>query len=129
MSASQLSFCPDCQTLLQTERDTTVVHKCPNCTYETEIKGLHLIHNIKFKETGSVVSHIPTSTVHDAAVKRTTRVQCKNAECPSLDIQQWGNISLTHGFKIEPNTMIINYNDPNRISTYICRICDHIFRP
>lgn len=123
-----LEFCPKCQTLLLTEKDESDVFlKCPNCQYHRDIDGLHLIHSNKFKDDRST-RQVPFSTIYDNAVKRTTRVPCRNADCPSLDKDKWGT-DTERGIKVEPNVMIATVYDVNRVATYICRICGDVFRP
>lgn len=123
-----LEFCPKCLTLLLTEKDESDVFlKCPNCEYRREIDGRHLIHSNKFKDDRTT-RQVPFCTIYDNAVKRTTRVPCRNKDCPSLDREKWGT-DTDRGIKVEPNVMIANVYDINRVATYICRICRHVFRP
>lgn len=123
-----LEFCPKCQTLLLTAKDeNNVLLQCPNCVYYREIDGRHLIHSNKFRDDHST-EQVPYCTIFDSAVKRTTRVPCTNASCPSLDIDQWGS-ETDRGIKVQPDVMIATVYDANRIATYICRICGHVFRP
>lgn len=123
-----LEFCPKCQTLLITEKDDTeVLLKCNNCEYTKEITTRHTIHSNKHKDDHAN-RVIPYSTIYDDAVKRTTRVICKNSDCPSLNLERWGTVT-ENGIKVEPNVIVSTVYDPDKIATYICRICGHIFRP
>jgi DNA-directed RNA polymerase subunit M/transcription elongation factor TFIIS len=124
-----LEFCQKCQTLLLTKKDEAgaVLLKCPNCEYYREINGRHIIHSNKFKDDRST-KQVPYCTIYDSAVKRTTRISCKNNECPSLDEEQWGT-ETDRGIRVEPNVMIATVYDADRVSTYICRICGLVFRP
>jgi len=122
-------FCPECHTLLLTEVDeeTKSVHlKCPNCVYKQEITGQHMLYSMRLQ--GGAASHVPYGTIFDSAVKRSARVACRNEACPSLDPEQRGRVNDA-GIVIQPDVVIINYNDPEeRRSTYICRICGTMFR-
>jgi DNA-directed RNA polymerase subunit M/transcription elongation factor TFIIS len=124
-----LEFCPACHTLLVTEKDsnTGVVLKCSNCDYSREILGRHLIHSNKFKDDRTT-KHVPFCTIFDSAVKRSSRIVCQNAACPSRDPNRWGQ-DTDQGIKVEPNVMIASVYSADRTATYICRICHEIFRP
>ena len=125
--SSQLAFCPHCQSLLLTEREEEVFLKCPTCTYTGKLGGLHLLHGNRLKDSG-LTTQLPYTTIFDSTTKRTTRVSCLNASCPSLDPAKWGTKTET-GIVVQPDVIMINYTDPDRVSTYICRVCGHVFRP
>ena len=125
--SSQLSFCPDCQSLLTTESDEKVYLKCPSCAYVKDLEGCHLLHSNRIKDS-ALSNHLPYTTIYDATIKRSTKVRCINGQCPSLDPTQWGQ-PLDNGIIVQPDVMLMNYNDPDRISTYICRVCGQVFRP
>jgi DNA-directed RNA polymerase subunit M/transcription elongation factor TFIIS len=124
------SFCPDCQTLLSTNKDDaegSVLLKCPNCNFSRPIETLHIIHSNTFKDDHGT-QHIPYATIFDPAVKRTTRVPCSDSECPTRDPAKWGTFN-ERGIKVEPSVLIATVYDPNRLATYVCRICGNIFKP
>jgi len=128
-SKTLLEFCPKCQTLLSTEKDEAdVLLKCSNCDYTRPISGLHMIHSNKHKAGAHTTKQVPYATVYDDAVTRTTRIKCRNEDCASLDPGKWGS-TTERGFKVEPSVLVATAYDPDRIATYICRICGHIFRP
>lgn len=123
-----LEFCPKCQTLLQAEKDDTkVLMKCSNCVYSKDIEGRHIIHSNKIKDDHTN-QQVPFATIYDSAIKRTTRVKCRNTNCDSNNPKKWGSVT-DRGFKVEPNVMIATVYDANRVATYVCRICGKIFRP
>ena len=132
MASTQLSlsFCPNCQTLLDTERDEKVYLKCPSCSYTQDLKVGHLLHSNKLTTKGqpSGTIELPYAMIFDSAVKRTTKVKCVSSECLSNVLSKWGTFT-DRGILIQPDTMVINFQDPDRISTYICRVCGNIFRP
>ena len=66
--------------------------------------------------------------IFDSAVKRTAKVICTNTECQTLNPDMWGQLTQ-RGIRIQPDTQVINFQDPDRVSTYVCRICGNIFRP
>lgn len=124
-----LEFCPDCHTLLITEKNSEsgVVLKCSNCAYSREITGSHMIHSNKIRGDNTT-KYVPFCAIYDSAVKRSTRIRCYNKECPSHNPEMWGQ-ETEQGIKIEPNVMITSVYSDDRIATYICRICHEIFRP
>lgn len=130
MAALQsLLFCPNCQTLLDTERSDTVFLKCPSCDYTKELTEGHLLHSNKLtKSTDAVTAELPFAMIYDRAVKRSTKVKCPAVDCASNDSTQWGKYT-DNGVRIQPETMLINYQDPDRVSTYVCRVCANIYRP
>jgi DNA-directed RNA polymerase subunit M/transcription elongation factor TFIIS len=123
-----IHFCQKCFTLLETKKQgDNIVLKCSNCDYFETIEATHIIHSKNYKEERSKVS-IPSSTIYDVAVRRTTKVKCLNESCPSLKPENWGSRTST-GFVVEPNVMISTVYDSDRVCTYICRICGQAFRP
>jgi len=87
-----------------------------------------MIHSNKHKAGAHTTKQVPYATVYDDAVTRTTRIKCRNEDCASLDPGKWGS-TTERGFKVEPSVLVATAYDPDRIATYICRICGHIFRP
>ena len=127
---SELSFCEQCNTLLPPlpELDSgdagLVKLRCTNCPYEKKVDGSHVVysHNIKSKAN---VSIIDMSTIYDSAVKRTSRVSCPVLSCKANNPEFWGTLN-ENGIVIQPDIMVINYNDANRVSTYLCRTCGNV---
>jgi DNA-directed RNA polymerase subunit M/transcription elongation factor TFIIS len=127
--SSQLSFCPKCNSLLEiVKEDDEVLMKCPICTYAHNLLEGHLLRSNKLKENGNV-SKLPFSMIYDDTIKHSAKIVCKEQACPSNDEEQWGNLTEDKSIRIQPDIMIINHNDPNRISTYVCRICGQVTRP
>ena len=130
---SELSFCEQCNTLLPPlpELDSGdaggfigVKLRCTNCPYEKKVDGNHVVysHNIKSKAN---TSSIDMATIYDSAVKRTSRVSCPVPECKANNPEHWGSLN-ENGIVIQPDIMVINYNDSNRVSTYLCRTCGNV---
>jgi DNA-directed RNA polymerase subunit M/transcription elongation factor TFIIS len=120
-------FCPTCKALLVTDNEGEVSKKCPICSFTRPIEQRHLLRSNKFKDHGNAIE-LPYGMLYDDAVKRSTKIACQDEECPSKDIEQWGNMT-TNNIRIQPDTMIINYNDRNRVATYVCRICGLVYKP
>ena len=126
--SSELQFCKQCSTLLVSQPlvdgTTTSGVKliCTNCSYEEHVTGNHVIysHNIKSK---SDTTNIDLSTLYDSAVKRTSRIRCPLPDCKANKPELWGQINDENGIVIQPDVMVINYNDTNRVSTFLCRTC------
>ena len=127
--SSELQFCKHCNTLLVSEPledDGTstpkgVRMKCTNCSYERDVQGNHIIysHNIKAKNNTTIID---MATLYDSAVKRTSRTRCPIPDCKANNPEYWGQLN-DKGIIIQPDVMVINYSDTNRISTFLCRTC------
>lgn len=142
-----LNYCPNCESLLDIRNDGDITLKCPTCDYSKPMdQGRHLVHSNKFTNQQSNVD-LPYGMIFDSTVKRSAKVRCCNADCPSSDITQWGKefyaraddgyadsdapseLKWSKNVRIQPDNMIINFTDPDRISTYVCRVCGSISRP
>lgn len=128
---SSLPFCEKCSTLMDYvpgENDIGTMLRCETCKYETEIpSSLTKVQSTVYKKTNS--SRIERSTIYDPTLKNSSKINCQNQTCPSLDPEQWGK-RTDDGFLIQPDILSVNYNDSeNRTNTYVCRICKTMFKP
>ena len=126
-----LKFCKSCQTLLDTapitEGDTPAVKlNCTNCGITEDVESVHTMHSNTYKTTGTTLK-LSNAALYDPAVKRSSRITCTVADCPANDPSKWGTLT-DKNIRVQPEVMIINYNDANRVSTYICRTCGVTFK-
>lgn len=124
----KLSFCPKCETLMTTQKeDDQVYQMCSTCEYKEVMNECHMIRSteLKTQRTGTT---LPFAMIYDDAVQRSTKVMCSFVDCPSHDPSRWGELT-ERNIRIQPDVMVTNYTDPDRVSTYVCRICGTVFRP
>ena len=125
------SFCKHCGTLLKSniidENGTNkIVLQCSNCTYKQDVEQNYTIqYNSKINTQTSMLD---MATLYDPAIKRSCKVKCPSTECDANNPESWG-LRNKSGILIQPDTMIVNYNDINRVSTFICRVCNKTHRP
>lgn len=125
---SELTFCPNCGTLLDytTNEDHGTVIQCSNCTYFERVSGQRKLRSTIYHTKGR--AGVDSSTIYDNSIKRTSKITCVNSECPSIDPTKWGSYN-ENGLLVQPDISVINYNSVNKINTYICRICQKMFTP
>lgn len=122
------SFCPKCETLMTTEKeDDQVYMMCPTCSFREAMTECHMIRSTRLK-TQRTGTSLPFAMIYDDAVQRSAKVRCPGIECPSRDPTQWGSLT-DRNIRVQPDVMVTNYTDPDRVSTYVCRICGAVFRP
>lgn len=126
--STHLNFCPKCGSLLNVSKDEAdkIGMTCMSCDYTRDIEDCALLH-VNVIEDSSKGS-LNYSMIYDSAVRRTANVVCMSEKCPSNDAKKWGTRG-DNGILIQPDLMIINFNDVDRKSTYICRICGSTFQP
>lgn len=124
MSDSILKFCPKCCSLFNyTDIGDKLQLTCKNCGYtESEVDGRGAVINVKYvQETGSGKSiyALPRpETIHDQTMFRTTRIQCQNPECLSLDPINW----KADGANL-PVCYMFNQPEENRAMYIMCTAC------
>lgn len=109
------------------KEDDQVYMMCPTCSHREVMNECHIIRSTQLK-TRQASSFLPFAMIYDAAVPRSTKVKCPEASCPTQDPEQWGSLT-ERNIRVQPDVMITNYTDPDRVSTYVCRICGAVFRP
>lgn len=116
-----LNFCEKCKILL-TFRDGQMV--CSNCNLVTPIPG-----GTKLKTTihnTNTNSPIESSSVFDKGLKHRSDIMCKNQDCPSNDVKKLGT-RTANGLLVQHDVVVSNFNNPDRINTYVCCVCNHVF--
>ena len=100
---------------------------CELCEYKQNLAKRTKLKSTIYKSV--MDKKINMSVVYDQSLHRTSKIDCINAECPTHDIEKWGQ-HTDDGFLIQPDMVMMNYYDKeDRINTYVCCVCKHTTLP
>lgn len=134
-----LNFCDKCNNIMSyrevenSDGEKSLELHCSSCKFSKSAKNAQggPLRGVILSMKHGTHLKLPLNEAlqYDTTQRLTKHVSCANKDCVSNDVSKWGMLQSGGApVIIQPDVMMANYFDENRILTYICHMCGHMWK-